>query len=456
MTLLRDLVARWRALAAQPLPAHVLRAAELHLLDALGVGLAASRLAPGAPWASYARTLPSGPAGVLGQHAGAPPADAALCNGGLIHALEFDDTHTASIVHGSAVVAPAALAAGQAAGAAGNQVLLAYALGWEVLARIGLAAPGGFQAAGFQVTSVGGAPVAALVAAWLMRLDADGMMNAAAIALSQAGGTFEFLSNGSSVKSLHPGWAAHGGVTAAALAAAGLMGPETALEGRYGLFAAFTRDAASAERFRALLETLGHEWHLPDAAFKLLPCCHYIHPFVEAASQLPPLAPDSIAEALFYVAPGAAAIICEPWETKQAPATPHAARWSLPVAVAAQLAEGRVDLGTFERPPSPEILDLARRMRWEALPDPAFPKRFPAALTVRLRDGTQHSAAVADVLGNAGRPAPEDAVLAKFRRNAGSVPLDAAALEREVLLLHAAPDLDGVTAALASGMPPSP
>ena len=153
---------------------------------------------------------------------------------------------------------------------------------------MGLAAPGAFQARGFQVTSVGGTLVAALEAAEILKLDENRTVAALGIALSQASGVFEFLSNGASVKSMHPGWAAHAGLLAARLAAAGLNGPETALEGRMGLFQQFAVDGARAvEGFAALLATLGRHWHLREAAYKFLPCCHYLHPYVEALDQLP-------------------------------------------------------------------------------------------------------------------------------------------------------------------------
>ena len=118
-------------------------------------------------------------------------------------------------------------------------MLAAYARGWEMFVRLGLAAPGAFQREGFQITSAGGTMVAALVAADIAGLDEDAAVNAVGIALSQSSGVFEFLTNGSSVKSLHPGWAAHAGVLAARFAQAGMTGPETALEGDRGLFRRF-------------------------------------------------------------------------------------------------------------------------------------------------------------------------------------------------------------------------
>ena len=125
----------------------------------------------------------------------------------------------------------------------------AYIKGWEMMIRAGLAAPGKFQQQGFQITSVAGTLGAALVAAELLRLDDAQRMNALGIALSQSSGVFEFLTNGSTVKSLHAGWAAHGGIVAAALAGAGLTGPATAFEGQFGLFRRFAADPDAADRF---------------------------------------------------------------------------------------------------------------------------------------------------------------------------------------------------------------
>jgi 2-methylcitrate dehydratase PrpD len=458
MTLSRELVRRWRALRSEPLPAHVMATARQHLLDAIGVGLAASGSAMGAPYRAYATAIVTGgPASVFGCATGARAWDAAMVNGGLIHSLEYDDTHTGSIVHGSAVLAAAALAAGEAARASGAAVLGAYARGWEVLVRLGLAAPGGFQARGFQITSVAGALVAALIGADLSCLDEDQSVAAVGIALSQSSGVFEFLTNGSAVKSLHPGWAAHGGLIAAQLARAGMTGPETAIEGRFGLFATFAGDPGAAERLRALLDDLGTVWHLPDAAFKFYPCCHYIHPFVEAAGILAGrgVTPDAVRRLTCRVPAGAASIICEPWALKQAPATPHAARWSLPIVVAARLVEGGVDLGTFEAPIAPAVRDLAARMVWEPLPDADFPRRFEAELSCELADGRTEAVRVDDVYGNCSRPAADEDVRGKFRANAArALREDAvAALETAVAALDRAASLAAISGALRPHIP---
>lgn len=453
MTLAREFARALRASASLPLPAAVARAASLHFVDALGVGLAAAGSPVGAPYRDAGRQLArGGPSSVFGMATGAAAADAALINGGLMHSLEFDDTHTGSIMHGSSVIAAAALAAAEAQSASGAALLGAYARGWEALALFGLAAPGRFHAEGFQATSVAGVPAAAMVAAELGALSEDQTVAALGISLSQAGGVMEFLSNGSSVKSLHSGWAAHGGVLAALLARAGMTGPETSLEGRRGLFRQFAGDEGAPEKFRSLLGDLGKRWHLPEAAFKFHPCCHYLHPFLEAAGILAErgVRAEDVKSIVCEVPAGAAPVICEPWERALDPADGHAARWSLPITVAARLVEGRVDLATFEKTAPPAVRALARKVSWVPLAGARFPERFEAAIVCELASGNTHTVRIDDVDGNHTRPPSPERVLAKFRANAERTLAPAAieALAQAAQGLASAADLAPLTRAL--------
>nr|BFE78225.1 hypothetical protein GCM10020093_008260 [Planobispora longispora] len=109
-----------------------------------------------------------------------PAPSAALVNGTLAHALDFDDTHLPSVLHPSAPVVPAALAAAEAAGADGAALTAAVAAGIEVCNRLGLASylPGepdsSFFARGQHATSICGAIGAAVAAALVSGLDAEG------------------------------------------------------------------------------------------------------------------------------------------------------------------------------------------------------------------------------------------------------------------------------------------
>src|SRR5258708_48546 len=231
-----------------------------------------------------------------------------------------------------------------------------------------------------------------------------------------------------------------------------MTGPETSHDGKQGLSRQFTGDESAAGRFRALIGDLGREWHLPKAAYKFYPCCHYLHPFIEAAGKLVErgVRAGDVEHILCRVPQGEAAVICEPWETKQSPANGHAARWSLPITVAAQLVEGRVDLATFEAPASDAVRSLARRISCQPLSGARFPERFEAELVCETKRGTSETVRMDDVFGNHTRPPAADAVLAKFRSNAArSLKAEAViALERATRDVGGARDLHALSAAL--------
>ena len=453
--LARELASRALKLAATDLPDEVSSAAALHVLDAIGVGLAGAT-ASTTPLTGPLTGLGPGEITVLGRAEHLAPAAAALANGTLIHSLEFDDTHVPSVIHGSAVILPAALAVAEDLGASGGALLRAAIAGWETLVMIGLASPGGFQAAGFQTVAVAG-PFGAAVAAGLLRgLDERTLTAALGICGSQSSGTFAFLSDGSTVKALHAGWAAHSGVLATELAGAGVTGPELVFEDRFGLFAAFARDAGAAGRFAELLPRLGVDWALPQAAFKRYPVCHYIHPFLEAAEQLwsDGLRAADIESLSCRVPDGAAPIICEPWESKLVPRSDHDARWSLPVCLAQVLLRGTLSADDITGIASDaDVLALAACTSWRAWPDSGFPARFPAELTAITTSGRKLTVKVRDVRGSAARPIGAEEVRDKFLANAGPVLGDALAAEIVATVddLPSLADVRELTALLSTG-----
>ena len=408
------------------IPTGIRTLARWHMLDAIGVGLGAARLPSNhrliASLVAAGAGGPSALCSVLGDRTRVTAPIAALTNGTLIHSLEYDDTHMASIVHGSAVIVPAALAAAQAQPLRTQDLVRLVTIGWEVLVRIGLAAPGAFQRRGFQVTSVAGALVAALIGALARGATREEVVSAIGIAGSQASGIFEFLSDGSSVKAMHPGWAAHSGLMAAELALAGMTGPASVLEGRFGLFRVHADAPDAAATLAGEIATFGKDWKLAQAAFKFHPCCHYIHPFLECAEEIRRQVadPERIVALECEVPPGEAAIICEPWDRKCSPASRNEAKHSLPYCVARTLLGFSLEIEDFAgQPVDAATVRYARRIGWREMPDSGFPDRFSARLQVRLDDGQTMVAHVAQVDGSADRPPTLDRIEEKFRRNAG-------------------------------------
>ena len=429
------------------LPPDVETTARLHFLDALGVGLAAAR---GGPLRNLAaRGAPgneTAPCTVLGSTGRYSAAEAALINGTLIHSIEFDDTHTGSVMHGSSVLVPAVLAAAQESGADGKTMLNAFVAGWETIIRIGLAAPSAFQKNGFQGTSIAGTIAGAVAVGRTQGFGREQLLNSVGIAASFSSGNFTFLSEGASVKAAQPGIAAQGAISATRLARGGVTGATGVFEGSGGFFGLYTRDETANERFSASLASLGSEWLITDAAFKEFPCCHFIHPFIEAVGRgtLDISSPENIVEIKCRVPVGQEAIIALPWEHKQSPTRAKEGRWSLPYVIALQLVTGGVSIENFEGTPNPHVVELAKRITWEPWPDSGYPQRFPAEIELTLRDGSSETISVADVNGNRTRPWDAEQVVAKFTKNAALAGLSESKRDRilEVFLETANPDLE--------------
>ena len=443
MSASRDL-ARWSlGLRLGDIPADVRRTASRHVVDALGCGLCALRLGEAEPALRVAAGLGGPPEATLlgGGRLGAP--NAALANGALMHALDFDDTHADALVHMTVAVLPAALAAAEERGASGAGLLTALVMGFEVVTRLGAAIRHGFHARGFHATSVCGTFASALAAARLYGLGEDAAVDAMGIAGSFAAGSLEFLSDGSSTKQLHPGWAAHAGLVAARLAAAGASGPETILEGSSGLYHAYAGQAVQPE---LLVRGLGEAWETTRTTIKPYPACQLSHASLDALRDVRAPAAE-VASVHFRTPEEAAAIVCQPEPAKLHPRTPYDARFSLQWCAAALLVDGELGTESFApgRIERPEVLELARRVGYEAYDPGVAAAAAGGHVEVRLRDGSLRTGDVASSRGGPENPLSDEQLLAKFRLNAGP---GREGLAGAVLHLESLPAVSELTALL--------
>jgi 2-methylcitrate dehydratase PrpD len=409
------------SLTPDELPEEVREAAKLHLVDTLGCGLAAAGLGLGV----QARTVAAAGGGaaqatVLGLPARVPAAEAALANGSLCHALDFDDTHAGALAHVTTVVAPAALAVAEARGASGADLLAALVAGTETVARIGLAASGEFHARGFHATSVCGVFGAAAAASRLLGLDEDATGSALGLAGSMAGGLFAYLDDGTATKPVHAGFAAHSGVLAAQLAAAGAEGPTSVFGARFGFYRAYV--GSDDRALAAQVVDLGERWETLRVALKAYPACHYMHGVLGAATEATAhkhVDPARIEHVEVSVPPGpAVALVLEPEPEKLAPRTPYEAKFSLQYSLAWLLVYGRVGLDAYaaQAIEDPRVLALARRIgyRADASGDDGA---FPGGVRIVLDDGRVLTADLRFQPGAPENPLPAAAVERKFVEN---------------------------------------
>jgi len=442
-------------LAPAAIPDAVLDHARLCILDSIGIALAAHAYPFGRRALAAAQRLGGAGAGtVIGLADGLPLRDAALANGTLIHSLDFDDTHVASVVHCSASAWPVAFNLGQARGVSGAAALAAYVLAVEIDARLGEVAAGGLQKRGFHPTGIVGAFGAAAAAARLEGLDEARTAHALGIVLSFASGSMAFVADGAWTKRLHPGWAAVAGITAAAFAAADYVGPGAPLEGRFGLYDTLL-GADPARELAALGADLGDDWRTLGVAFKPYPACHFNHAFAECALALREagLQAADVARITALIHPDQVPVVCEPLPAKQAPANAYEAQFSVPWIVAASLRHGRFTLAELDDAAlaDADTRALAACVDYAEDPDSRYPQYYSGGLVVTTRDGRTLDHHVAINRGTRTRPMSTQEIRDKFHANAArSITRDAAERIAECVLgLAEAPNLDALAAALA-------
>src|SRR5882672_7542867 len=158
-------------------------------------------------------------ASVIGHKARLPVLSAALVNGAICHALDYDDVNLAMPGHPSVAILPALLALAEQRQASGKAVIAAFVAGYETCCRIGMALRPGHYTRGFHATGTVGAFGAAAACAHLLGLDAEATARALGIAGTQSAGLKSQF--GTMCKPFHAGKAAQSGLLAARLAARG-------------------------------------------------------------------------------------------------------------------------------------------------------------------------------------------------------------------------------------------
>ncbi|WP_337997268.1 MmgE/PrpD family protein [Oleispirillum naphthae] len=349
-----------------------------------------------------------GAAQVLGSEGGAPAHVAAFLNAQACHALEFDDLHGPSIYHPGAPTISAALAVADRTGADAATLRAAIVAGYEVGIRLGAAA-GTAHYARHHTTGTVGALGAAAAAGRVLGLDAAAMADALGIAVTHAAALWAFLDDKADSKPFHAAHAAMIGVLAADLAAAGVRGARTGIEGPHGFLATLGGDAASP----GLCAGLGAAPEkITELTIKAYPCCGHTHTGIAAAGEIRArmaaarAEPGGIAEILVDTYAAAIAVA-----GAASPATAAEAAFSYPHIVAWVLSHGSLS-GAFTEtaPHDPAIARLARRVKLHrcAAFDAAYPASQPVRLAVRMHDGEIFTAEAQYAPGTPVHPLSDD------------------------------------------------
>lgn len=391
---------------------------KLHLLDHIGLVIGGYAQAESTPAiADGIRAITgNGPANIIPTGETVSPASAALFNGAMAHSLDFDDTHKESSLHPGAPVIPAALAVAEHTGATANRVLSAINAGYDIACGLGRAVnTNNHYAQGFHITATCGTFGATAASGIVADLEADELTAAFGINGSQAAGSLQFLANGAWNKRLHPGLAAHRGVTAASLAGAGFRGAADPLEGEYGFFHGYTSDPIPGA-----LDDLDARSAVIETGIKPYPCCRYMHPALDG---LLDIANDITAEEIESIRvelPRAGVRLTGDDDSKQSPSNFVDCQFSMPFGAALALTTGSAGIEAFLTAQSdlddPELARLMTRTtvtsteRVQSL----FPEQWAARVVVQTTTRT-HERFVDEARGEPANPLTWDDVEAKFR-----------------------------------------
>ncbi|WP_321828529.1 MmgE/PrpD family protein [Thalassovita sp.] len=216
-----------------------------------------------------------------------PARAAALANGAISHALDYDDTHFAHIGHPSVAVVSAALAVAEKQGASGRALQQACLIGVETATRVGVWLGRDHYQGGFHQTGTAGAFGAALAAARLMGFSAAQCeMTLGLVATRASGLKSQFGTMG---KPYNAGIAASNGVEAAELVARGFVANPGALELAQGF-----GPTHMGQGDLLALAGLGQDWLFETVSHKFHACCHGLHAALEALQELMPLRPEEV------------------------------------------------------------------------------------------------------------------------------------------------------------------
>lgn len=335
------------------------------------------------------------------------PAFAALVNGTMAHAMDYDDSHQMGAGHISCVCGTAVLALVGELGSNEKETLAAFITGYEVMARLGGGGPPGvgrsLHRRGFHPTSVFGRVGAAVVASILMRLDQKQIEYAIGAAATTAGGLVG--SFGTHSKPFHGGKAAMDGILAAQLAKEGFQSATQLFELEKGLLDAFIQDR------KVEVPPMDFSyWELKRNGFKPYASCRATHAAIQTSRKLASqIAGRKITKVHAKVHPNVAVVA-----NKLSPQTPLEHKFSVRYCMAMGLTGYRLVASDFndKLPKDATLKQIADVTELEVVQDQP---QYEAHLDVYVEGESKPLHADTNiVLGHADNPMSEEEVWGKF------------------------------------------
>ena len=250
----------------EDIPADVIEKSKRCFLDCQGVALAGIKEDSSRIIIEYiSETGGKDQATIIGTNIMTDVEHAALANGVISHALDFDDYHSETVIHASAACLPAIMAVAENRNLSGKDVLTALTIGIDIAVRIGLGLGAYHYERGWHTTSTAGVFGATAGVAKLLKLDENKIVNAFGLCGTQSSGLRQVF--GTMTKPFHAGISSRNGVMSAFLAEKGFTSAREIIEGELGLLDVLT-DTPDQER---ILEGLSSKFYVADMSIKPYP-----------------------------------------------------------------------------------------------------------------------------------------------------------------------------------------
>lgn len=419
MNLTEQLANHISSITFEKIPADVASTTKKYVLDTLAAGIAGSgthTVRTLVDQVKYWGGRPQSSVWVLGGQLPAPAA--AIANATMVHGYDLDAVHDDAIVHAYTAVVPAALAIAEERRVSGRTFLSAIILATDFAVRLGLASR---IYKGFILTSTIGGFGAATVAAKVLGLNAEGVVNTWGIMYGQTAGNRQtFVDAGSSTR-FQPGFAARAGVVSGYFAERGLTGAKQVFEGPYGYFKLYCETPNPA--IDEMTRDLGVRYEGVNVSIKPYPSCRGTHGPINATLEIMkriPLTPEEVEQVIVHAPMNETGIfnnIGRPFVVRP---DPHVdAQYSIPYTVAASIARNDMFLPELEEDVirTPRILELSDRVRVVADQPVENPKALaPVEVEVKIRSGKSYSHRIDYIKGHPKNPLSWDDVVTKFKK----------------------------------------
>jgi 2-methylcitrate dehydratase len=385
------------------------------VLDTVGAALGALDNPAVAAVGSYvAANVGPGPCVAWGLPASSTVRGVGLLNATAVRCLDQNDTYNGRDGFHPSEMIPGLIALGEMLRLPGAAVAAAIAVGYEV--SIVLADASALTAKGWD--NVNGLAIGACCAAGrLLGLTGEELANALALTVvPHAAMRLTRTGNVTMWKSIASAMAVANAIDACMLARAGVCGPGSPFLGAGGYFELLSVDGLAWGKLSGL-EELRPPSRIGETHTKAWPSGQLAQSAIDAAVALhAQLAGETIESVVVTTFQAARDIMGD--AAKWKPSTRETADHSLPYAVAAALADGRLSSAAYSESylSSQALADLVSRV--SLVVDPQFTGRFPAAqpasVEVVTASGRRLTADVEYPKGHAKNPMSADELMAKF------------------------------------------